>query len=149
MDTALPEKFPFILDRNLAKANCTENHVCTSCDTVVLALCFIPPCTLFVRILLCCLVFYNSMFSRNPLLFVVPVSFPPLRWIYPRPSPLQNCNPPSLFPLPPLPPPMASPIATTAPQRVARICPLLLGWPGSPVREWPSLLAVTCCTRKR
>ena len=27
----------FILDRNLAKANCTENHVCTSCDKVVLA----------------------------------------------------------------------------------------------------------------
>ena len=36
MDTALPQKFPFILDRNLAKANCTENLVCTSCDTVVL-----------------------------------------------------------------------------------------------------------------
>ena len=26
MDTALPQKFPFILDRNLAKANCTENR---------------------------------------------------------------------------------------------------------------------------
>ena len=38
MDTALPQKFPFILDRNLAKANCTENHVCTSCDKVVLDL---------------------------------------------------------------------------------------------------------------
>ena len=38
MDTALPQKFPFILDRNLAKANCTENHVCTSCDIVVLDL---------------------------------------------------------------------------------------------------------------
>ena len=37
MDTALPQKFPFILDRNLAKANCTENQVCTSCDIVVLA----------------------------------------------------------------------------------------------------------------
>ena len=37
MDTAL-QKFPFILDRNLAKANCTENRVCTSCDTVVLGL---------------------------------------------------------------------------------------------------------------
>ena len=37
MDTALPQKFPFILDRNLAKANCTGNMVCTSCDTVVLA----------------------------------------------------------------------------------------------------------------
>ena len=36
MDTALPQKFPFILDRNLAKANCTENDVCMSCDTVVL-----------------------------------------------------------------------------------------------------------------
>ena len=36
MDTALPQKFPFILDRNLAKANCTENQVCTSCDIVVL-----------------------------------------------------------------------------------------------------------------
>ena len=40
MDTALPQKFPFILDRNLAKANCTENHVCTSCDTVVLGTVF-------------------------------------------------------------------------------------------------------------
>ena len=37
MDTALPEKSPFVLDRNLAKANCTGNRVCTSCDTVVLA----------------------------------------------------------------------------------------------------------------
>ena len=38
MDTALPQKISFILDRNLAKANCTENRVCTSCDTVVLVL---------------------------------------------------------------------------------------------------------------
>ena len=38
MDTALPQKFPFILDRNLAKANCTGNRVCTSCDTLVLGL---------------------------------------------------------------------------------------------------------------
>ena len=36
MDTALPQKISFILDRNLAKANCTENHVCTSCNKVVL-----------------------------------------------------------------------------------------------------------------
>ena len=36
MDTALPQKFPFILDRNLAVNNCTGNRVCTSCDTVVL-----------------------------------------------------------------------------------------------------------------
>ena len=35
MDTALPQKFPFILDRNLAKANCTENQFCMSCDIVV------------------------------------------------------------------------------------------------------------------
>ena len=38
MDTALTQKFPFILDRNLAKANCTGNRVCTSCDNVVLAI---------------------------------------------------------------------------------------------------------------
>ena len=38
MDTALPQKFPFILDRNLAEANCRGgNPVCTSFDTVVLA----------------------------------------------------------------------------------------------------------------
>ena len=36
MDTALPQKFPFILHRTLAKANCSGNRVCTSCDTVVL-----------------------------------------------------------------------------------------------------------------
>ena len=36
MDTAIAKKFPFILDRNLAKDNCSENQVCTSCDTVVL-----------------------------------------------------------------------------------------------------------------
>ena len=36
MDTTLTNKFSFILDRNLATANCTENHVCTSCDKVVL-----------------------------------------------------------------------------------------------------------------
>ena len=38
MDTALPQKFPFILDRNLAKANCTGNLVCMSCDIVVLVI---------------------------------------------------------------------------------------------------------------
>ena len=36
MDTAFPQKIPFILDRNLAKAYCTEDRVCTSCDKVVL-----------------------------------------------------------------------------------------------------------------
>ena len=30
MDTVPPQKFPFILNRNLAKANCTGNRVCTS-----------------------------------------------------------------------------------------------------------------------
>ena len=39
MDTALTQKIPFILDRNLAKANCRENHVYTFCDTVALGLC--------------------------------------------------------------------------------------------------------------
>ena len=37
MDTALPQNFFFILDRNLAKANCTGNRVCTFCDTVILS----------------------------------------------------------------------------------------------------------------
>ena len=36
MDTALPKKIPFILDRNSAKANCIGNQVYTSCDIVVL-----------------------------------------------------------------------------------------------------------------
>ena len=36
MDTTLTQKFPFILDRNLAKANCTGNYACTSCNKVVL-----------------------------------------------------------------------------------------------------------------
>ena len=36
MDALLPQKIPFILDSNLAKANCTEDRVWTSCDTVVL-----------------------------------------------------------------------------------------------------------------
>ena len=39
MDTALTLKFPFILDRNLANADCTEDRVCTSCDTVVIDMC--------------------------------------------------------------------------------------------------------------
>ena len=36
-DTGTVLKIPFILDRNLAKANCAENQVCTSCNTVILA----------------------------------------------------------------------------------------------------------------
>ena len=51
MDTALPQKFPFNLDRNLAKANCTGNHVCTSCDKVVLVLYIINFILLFVHML--------------------------------------------------------------------------------------------------
>ena len=43
MDTALPQKFPFILNRNLAKANCTGNRVCTCCDIVVLGSCLSWP----------------------------------------------------------------------------------------------------------
>ena len=42
MILALYQKFAFILDRNLAKANCTENRVCTSCDTVDLGRYIIP-----------------------------------------------------------------------------------------------------------
>ena len=38
MDTALTQKFPFILDRNLAEAKSTETHICTTCDIVVLAI---------------------------------------------------------------------------------------------------------------
>ena len=51
MDTALPQKFPFNLYRNLAKANCTGNRICTSCDIVVFGYEFsclsnkIIPCT--------------------------------------------------------------------------------------------------------
>ena len=41
MDTALPQKFPFILDKNLEKANRTGNRICTSCDTVVLDIIYI------------------------------------------------------------------------------------------------------------
>ena len=35
MDTALPQKFPFVLEKNLEKAKCTGNRVCRSCDIVV------------------------------------------------------------------------------------------------------------------
>ena len=38
MDTALRQKFSFILDRNLAKANYAEKRVYASCDEVVLAM---------------------------------------------------------------------------------------------------------------
>ena len=51
MDTALAQKFSFILDRNLAKANCTGNRVCTSCDAVVLVLYIINFILLFVHML--------------------------------------------------------------------------------------------------
>ena len=32
---SIPSKIPFILDRKLAKANCTEDRFCTSCNKVV------------------------------------------------------------------------------------------------------------------
>ena len=35
-DTGTVLKIPFILDMNLAKANCTEDRVCMSCIKVVL-----------------------------------------------------------------------------------------------------------------
>ena len=62
MDTALTKKIPFILDRNFAKANCTGNHVCTSCDRVVLVLitnpsklryCLSYICRVYVSFVLC------------------------------------------------------------------------------------------------
>ena len=65
MDTALPQKNPFILDRNLAKANCTENHVCTSCDKVVLDIdiSIIVPYQLLYRINYCTVLYrmYNDV----------------------------------------------------------------------------------------
>ena len=47
MDTALPQKFPFILDRNLAKAIWTGNQVCTTCDIVIVVtyICHNKMCT--------------------------------------------------------------------------------------------------------
>ena len=50
MDTTLTQKFPFILDRNLAKANCTGNRVCTACDTVVLGDCDVSNLTFHRRL---------------------------------------------------------------------------------------------------
>ena len=47
MVTALTKNIPFILDRNLATANCTGNHVCTSCIELSLPLLYIDvvsPC---------------------------------------------------------------------------------------------------------
>ena len=35
MDTAHPQNFSFILDRNLVKASCTGNQICTPCDMVL------------------------------------------------------------------------------------------------------------------
>ena len=48
MILALYYKFPFILDRNLAKANCTENQVCTSCDIDDSG-----PCIVYIMIWVC------------------------------------------------------------------------------------------------
>ena len=45
-----PSKISFILDRNLAKANCTGNRICTSCDIVVLGEHITTLCTIASRI---------------------------------------------------------------------------------------------------
>ena len=65
MDTALPQKFLYILDRNLAKANCTENRVCTLCDIVVIGKSiFLVRMCLFIltsdKIHILCLAYSNS-----------------------------------------------------------------------------------------
>ena len=77
MDTALPQKIPFNLDRNLAKANCTENQVCTSCDKVVLGLYIYSPdpCFegLFSRLFLT-----KSPFSRGIFRIFLVIYIPPL-----------------------------------------------------------------------
>ena len=66
MDTALPQKFPFILDRNLARAKSTENPVCTSCVTVVLGDSLY---ILYIYIYMCvCMyiyLYYRLLFKRN------------------------------------------------------------------------------------
>ena len=53
MILALYEKFPFILDRNLAK----ENQVCTSCDTVVFEI------NIFLSIFVLILIFLKLYFG--------------------------------------------------------------------------------------
>ena len=60
MDTTLLQKFPFILDKHLAKANCTGNHFCTSCDKVVLGLSLITKQ---------CLRTYHTLFLRAFVIF--------------------------------------------------------------------------------
>ena len=57
-DTGTVLKISFILDRNLAKANCTEDHVCTSCDKVVL----VSDIYLYVNRLL---IYYWKLIIRN------------------------------------------------------------------------------------
>ena len=68
MDTALPQKIPFILDRNLAKDNYTENQVCMSCDTELLALSVINQWAYHIfegiRAFLCVFNLYLREFSR-------------------------------------------------------------------------------------
>ena len=58
MDTALPQKFSLILDRNLAKANCTEDRVCTSYDKVV----FDQYCNIYTVVMI---VRRGSMYHRQ------------------------------------------------------------------------------------
>ena len=68
MDTALPQKFPFILDRNLAKANLTENQVCTSCDIVVVVCVYIATSNFTACYLIFNIFIFKSFFS-NSLIF--------------------------------------------------------------------------------
>ena len=65
MDTALPQKFSFILDRNLAKTNCTGNWVCTSCDTVVLGNYQRAPLQLMWKSILCNKFILLTLFSSR------------------------------------------------------------------------------------
>ena len=76
MDTALPQKFPFILDRNLAKANCTENRVCTSCDIVVLLTWLQLGCSQFLDLYVAFLLYMYSVFILFMFFFFVFLSMP-------------------------------------------------------------------------
>ena len=68
MDTALTPKFPFILDRNLAKANCIGNRVCTSCDIVVLSI-YIFTYKKFMNV--CSLICRHIFFHKPPYTHII------------------------------------------------------------------------------
>ena len=63
-----PSKFPFILDGNLAKAKCTGNRVCTSCDIVVLSMyiySYICVCVCVRKCVIIYIYIYVSVFVRH------------------------------------------------------------------------------------